>query len=150
MCRGVSPNVQLSCEPWGHADHIGGDCGCLSSDNSGAYVHALSLIPMEGSPVPGLEDFSTTTGESCARMSQLSGMGAGRPGSVPFVSHRPVAYGRLLLAVYVWWWTTHFSLELVACVILWLSVSSTKPFVWCIAAVLVFYVSAVHGYRQHG
>ena len=32
-------------------------------------------------------------------------MGVGRPGSVPFVSDRPGAYGRLLLAVYVWWKT---------------------------------------------
>ena len=32
-------------------------------------------------------------------------MGMGRPGSVPFVSHRPDAYGRLLLAVYVFWKT---------------------------------------------
>ena len=36
-------------------------------------------------------------------MSQLSGVGAGRPGSVPFVSHRPGVYGHLLLAVYVRW-----------------------------------------------
>ena len=99
----MSPNVQLSCEPWGHADHIGEDCGCLSSDSTGAYVHGLSLIPRE--------------------------------------------YKRVAAALD---WTTHFSLELVACVILWLSVSSTKPFVSCIAAVLVFYISAVHGYRQHG
>ena len=27
--QGVAPNVQLSCQPWGHVDHIGGDCGCL-------------------------------------------------------------------------------------------------------------------------
>ena len=38
-------------------------------------------------------------------MSQLSDVGVGRPGSVPFVSHRPGAYGRLLLAVYVRWKT---------------------------------------------
>ena len=38
-------------------------------------------------------------------MSQLSGVGVGRPGSVSFVSHRPGAYGRLLLAVYVRWKT---------------------------------------------
>ena len=35
----------------------------------------------------------------------MSGIGAGQPGSVPFVSHRPGAYGRLLLAVYVRWKT---------------------------------------------
>ena len=28
-------------------------------------------------------------------------LGVGRPGSVPFVSDRPGAYGRLLLAVYM-------------------------------------------------
>ena len=103
--QSVSRNVQLSCEPWGHADHIGGDCGYLSSDSTGAYVRGLSLIPREGSPVPGLGDFSTTTGENCAQMSQLSGVGARHPVSVTFVSHRPDAYGRLLLAVYVRWKT---------------------------------------------
>ena len=40
---------------------------------------------------------------SGARMSHISGMGTERPRLVPFVSHRPGAYGRLLLAVYVWW-----------------------------------------------
>ena len=42
--RGVSPDLQLSCEPWGHADHNGGGCECLSSDRTGAYVHSLSLL----------------------------------------------------------------------------------------------------------
>ena len=32
-------------------------------------------------------------------------LGVGRPGSVPFVSHRPGACGRLLLAAYVRWKT---------------------------------------------
>ena len=32
-------------------------------------------------------------------------LGVGRPGSVPFVSEKPGAYGRLLLAVYVRWKT---------------------------------------------
>ena len=32
-------------------------------------------------------------------------LGVGRPGSVPFVSHRPGVYGRLLLAVHVRWKT---------------------------------------------
>ena len=43
----------MTCEPWGHVDHIGVDCGCLASDSMGAYVHSLSLIPREGSPVLG-------------------------------------------------------------------------------------------------
>ena len=41
--RGVPPNVQLSCEPWGHLNHADIDCVCLSSDRTGAYVHGLSL-----------------------------------------------------------------------------------------------------------
>ena len=32
-------------------------------------------------------------------------LGVGRPGSVPFVSDRPGAYGRLLLTVYMRWRT---------------------------------------------
>ena len=35
--------VKLSCEPWGHTNHQGGDCECLSSDRTGAYVHELAL-----------------------------------------------------------------------------------------------------------
>ena len=103
--QGVLPNVQLSCEPWGHVDHSGVDCGCLSSDSTGAYVHSLSLISREGSPERGLEDFSTPPGEDGARMSEPSVVCEGRPGSMPFVSRRPGAYGRLLLAVYVRWKT---------------------------------------------
>ena len=30
--HGVSPNVILSCEPWGHMDHSGGDCACLCGE----------------------------------------------------------------------------------------------------------------------
>ena len=52
-------------------------------------------------PVSELEDKSVSTGG--ARMSHVSGIGAGWPGSVPFVSHRPGAYSCLLLAVYVRW-----------------------------------------------
>ena len=32
--RGMSPNVQLDCEPWGHMDHIDGQCSCRSSDRT--------------------------------------------------------------------------------------------------------------------
>ena len=39
-----------------------------------------------------------TRSASCGAM-----LGVGRPESVPFVSDRPGAYGRLLLAVYVRW-----------------------------------------------
>ena len=103
--RGVSPDVQLACEPWGHVNHSDGNCECRSSDLTGAYIHDLTLMPRECSAVPELEDTSVHTGGSGARMSNASGMDAGRPGSVPFMSHRPGTYGRLLLAVYVRWKT---------------------------------------------
>ena len=41
--KGVSPNVTLACEPWGHMNHDDGGCECLSSDLMGAYVHELAL-----------------------------------------------------------------------------------------------------------
>ena len=51
-----------------------------------------------------LKDADSSTKGSGARMSHVSGMGAERTGLEPFVvSHRPGAYGRLLLAVYVRW-----------------------------------------------
>ena len=28
--RGISPNVQLHCEPWGHVEHCDVNCDCLS------------------------------------------------------------------------------------------------------------------------
>ena len=85
--RGVSPDVQLSCEPWGHADHNGGGCECLSSDRTGAYVHSLSLIPRECLSRPELEDVSVSTEGSGDRRSHILSIGMGRPGSVSFVSH---------------------------------------------------------------
>ena len=33
--RGVSPNVQLYSEPWGHVDHSNVNCACLSSVRDG-------------------------------------------------------------------------------------------------------------------
>ena len=103
--RGVSPNVQLYCEPWGHVDHINVNCDCLSSDRTAAYVHDLALMPRECLPVSEVEDASVYTGDRGARTSRAYCMGVGPSGSVPFVSHRPGAYGRLLLAVYVRWKT---------------------------------------------
>ena len=97
--RGVSSNVQLYSEPWGHVDHSDVNCACPSSDRTAAYV------PREHLPVSEVEDASVHTGESGAWMCHASCMGVGRPGSVPFVSNRPGAYGRLLLAVYVRWKT---------------------------------------------
>ena len=84
--HGVSPNVNLSCESWGYTDHTGKDCACLSSDSTRAYVHDLSQATKEALPVEEQEDLAPTPGGDGARISQ-------RPGSVPFVSHRPPAPG---------------------------------------------------------
>ena len=86
-------------------NHSDGNCECRSSDRTGDYIHDLALIPRECLAVPELENASVPTGGSGAQMSHASGMDAGRPGSVPFVSHQPGVYGRLLLAVYVRWKT---------------------------------------------
>ena len=101
--RGISPNVHLECEPWGHIDHEDIDCGCQSSDRTVAYVHDLTVN--ERGPVPSPDAgvasscYTRTNGHLCLEPSWERG----RPGLVPFVSDRPGAYGRLLLTVYVRW-----------------------------------------------
>ena len=82
LLRGVPPNVQLSCEPWGHLDHANIDCVCLSSDRMGTYVHKLSVA----SSYPGLEPCPLATANCCsggskywegpARVDQASWLGA--------------------------------------------------------------------------
>ena len=42
--RGMSPDVQLDYEPWGHMDHSDGHCSCQSSDRTATYVHELALM----------------------------------------------------------------------------------------------------------
>ena len=103
--QGESPNVQLYSEPWGHVDHSDDNCGCLSSDWTASYVHGLSLMPRGDVPISGDGDASVHTEESGARMDRAYYLGAGRPGSVLFVSHRSGAYGCLLLVVYMRWKT---------------------------------------------
>ena len=63
--RGVSPDVQLDCEPWGHMDHSEGHCSCQSSDRTAAYVHELALMSREvGMPSSdGGMTYSTGTNE---------------------------------------------------------------------------------------
>ena len=41
--KGVSPNVHLHCEPWGHISHEDIDCDCQTSDRTAAYVHDLTV-----------------------------------------------------------------------------------------------------------
>ena len=98
--QGESPNVQLCSEPWGHVDHSNDNCVCLSSDRTASYVHGLSLMPQCDVPISENDDASVHTEESGARIDRAYCLGVGRPGSVPFASHMPGAYGRLLLAVY--------------------------------------------------
>ena len=92
--RGMSPNVQLNFEPWGHDDHEDVDCECQASDRTAAYVHDLTVNRRGPVHSPDLGVASNLRPEP--------GWGKGRPGLVPFVSCRPGAYGRLLLTVYEW------------------------------------------------
>ena len=64
---GVSPNVQLYSEPWGHVDHSDVHCACLSSNRTAAYVHDLALMPREHLPASEVGDASVHTGVSGAR-----------------------------------------------------------------------------------
>ena len=90
--RGVSPNLHLQCEPWGHINHEDVDCECQTSDRMAAYVHDLTINGrrLVCSPDAGV----ASTLELMDRL-----------GLVPFVSDWPGAYGRLLLTVYVRWRT---------------------------------------------
>ena len=104
--RGVQPQMQLLDNPWGHGEDCVVKCECLDSDRTGAYVHCLipkiaqtGLTPLDNIDVS--EEIATgfTFNDDCGYL------GVGRAGSIPFVSEKPGAYGRLLLAVYVWWMT---------------------------------------------
>ena len=74
------------------------------SDRVDAYVHCLiprvaqaDLTDLDNIDNSGDMAAGFTFNEDCGYL------GVGRAGSIPFVSERPGAYGRLLLAVYVWW-----------------------------------------------
>ena len=41
--RGISLNVHLNYEPWGHINHEDINCDCQSSDRTAAYVHDLTV-----------------------------------------------------------------------------------------------------------
>ena len=103
--RGVSPNVRLDSEPWGHMDYSDGLCFCLSSDRTAAYVHDLAFMPRESVMSSTEGDASVRSAVTNERLCQGPCLGVGQLGSVPFVSDRPGAYGRLLLVVYMRWRT---------------------------------------------
>ena len=102
--RGEHPNMQLANNPWGHDENCGEECDCLMSDRTEAFVHCL---------IPRLDHTSLTPGDGTDDSEKMSAgftfrddcgyLGVGRARSIPFVSERPGAYGRLLLAVYVQW-----------------------------------------------
>ena len=100
---GISPYVQLDCEPWGHMDHSDGQCSCRFSDRTTAYVHELSLMSWDLAVPSSSGRVVTRSARTSARLAVEPCLVLGRPGMVPFVSDRPDAYGHLLLAVYVRW-----------------------------------------------
>ena len=89
---GMSPNVQLNSEPWGHDNHEEVDCECQTSDRTAAYLHDLTVNKRELGDSPDADMASNIWPEPDWKKST--------PGLVPFVSCRPSAYGRLLLTVY--------------------------------------------------
>ena len=108
--HGVSPNVLLSCEPWGHINHSGSECCCRSSNHTGAYVHEITFhhpvstsepaaVLSHHQPASG-GDVLPAAGVPGVLASLSDGVPSVRPGLVPFVSDRAGAYGRLLLATH--------------------------------------------------
>ena len=102
--QGVQPRLQLLNSPWGHGIQCVDKCDCLMSDRVDAYVHCLvprvaqaDLTDLDNIDNSGEMAAGFTFNEDCGYL------GVGRAGSIPFVSERPGAYGRLLLAVYVRW-----------------------------------------------
>ena len=93
--RGVPANVQLSCEPWGHMNHEDHDCICLFSDQTGAYIHELS-VTLPSRDLVSAELYHVQEGHALCNHATCS---------VPFMSHCAGAYGRLVLAMYVRWQT---------------------------------------------
>ena len=100
--QGESPDVQLKDDQWGHVEHCEANCACLESDRTGAYIH--SLLPMPATS-PNDDEISGELENGFMFNNDCGYLGVGHPGSVPFVSQKPGAYGRLLLAVYVRWKT---------------------------------------------
>ena len=75
--RGVSPDVHLDCEPWGHMDHIDGYCSCRSSDRMKAYVYELAFTPRESMSPSSVGNASTRSDEADERSSLGPCLGGG-------------------------------------------------------------------------
>ena len=81
--HGPSPNVILSCEPWGHMDHSGGGCECLSSDSTGTYVHDLSMVTEETQSAEAREQESSVHSVDCLRSASWLAPARGTRGRCP-------------------------------------------------------------------
>ena len=75
---GMSPNVQLNSEPWGHDNHDDVDCECQTSDRTAAYMHDLTVNKREPVDSPDADMASNIQPEPDWNKSP--------PGLVPFVS----------------------------------------------------------------
>ena len=104
--QGIQPHIQLEDDIWGHDGKCGEACACLLTDRTEAFVHCLIPPPPPVSPTLIPNSGSTASDGMAGGFSfrdDCGYLGVGRPGSIPFVSMRPGAYGRLLLMVYVRW-----------------------------------------------
>ena len=94
--QGESPDVQLKDDPWGHVEHCDANCVCLESDRTGAYIHCLLPKPeTSDSTSPNDDEFGGEVENGFKFNNDCGYLGVGRPGSIPFVSEKPGAYGRL-------------------------------------------------------
>ena len=102
--RGEQPIMQFDNDPWGHDEKCARECDCLVSDRTDAFVHCL-IRPLDRTSVSSSDTIDTSEEMSAGFTfkDDCGYLGIGRAGSIPFVSERPGAYGRLLLAVYVRW-----------------------------------------------
>ena len=82
------------------------NCACLDSDRTDSYIHSLLPRPETSDLTsPNDDEISGEVENGFTFNNDCGYLGVGRPGSIPFVSKKPGAYGRLLLAVYVRWKT---------------------------------------------
>ena len=76
--RGITPNVHLHCEPWGHINHKDINCGCQSSYRTAAYVHDLTVNGRGCVPSPdvGVASlcYTRTNGHLCIEPSWETGL----------------------------------------------------------------------------
>ena len=102
--RGEQPIMQFDNDPWGHDEKCARECDCLVSDRTDAFVHCL-IRPLDRTSLSPSDTIDTSKEMSAGFTfkDDCGYLGIGCAGSIPFVSERPGAYGRLLLAVYVRW-----------------------------------------------